>query len=149
MRPRLKSRSQGASTEAAKKPIIGNSPAEIPQDHPMVLQYQLAYVKHTLHCATERKARLEDLMSRQIAKKWDAKKKATMVRKLVNAGQTIEQCIGAVDELSKKLEEVMAKLGAPRVNNVAPFVKPPPTSVEELAQQPTPEPAGLETPFGA
>ena len=120
----------------------------------MVLQYQLTYVQHTLHAASQRKERLEDLMSRKSAKKWDAQKKATMVRKLVTATQTIEQCVAAADELAKKLEGVVAKMKAAGVkqNNVAPFVKAPPTSVEEAfaeAKKAIEESApALDSPFG-
>lgn len=124
----------------------------------MVLQYQLAYVKHTLNAASLRKERLEDLMSRRSAKKWDASKKATMVRKLVTATQTVEQCVGAVDELTKKLEIVIAQLReqAPQQNNVAPFIKAPPTteipdSLFDQAKPPTPVAdavSELESPFG-
>ncbi len=135
------------------KPIIGQSPGDIPQDHPLVLQYQLAYVRHTLNAASQRKERLEDLMSRHIAKKWDAGKKSKMVRRLVTANQTIEQCVGAVDELTKKFEAALAKLGPTPTNIVAPFVRGPATSLEgDLTSVPelfdTPAPAGLETPFG-
>jgi hypothetical protein len=148
---RLKPRSRGATAQTAEqKPIIGNAPNEVPKvPQDLVLQYQLAYVKRTLYCATDRKARLEDLMSRDKAKTWDAKKKAKMVRRLVAANQAVEQCVTAVDELTKNLEGVMAKMGAAHAHNVVPFVKAPPTSVEELAQQPAPEPAGLETSFGS
>jgi hypothetical protein len=118
----------------------------------MVLQYQLAYVQRTLTAASLRKERLEDLMARRGAKKWDASKKAVMVRRLVTATQTVEQCVAAVDELTKKLEAVLATMGAPKVNNVAPFVKPaagteiPAQLFDAPAQMP--EPAGLENPFG-
>ncbi len=118
----------------------------------MVLQYQLAYVKHTLGAASQRKERLEELMSRKSAKKWDAKKKATMVRKLVTATQTVEQCVAAVDEISKKLEQVLAQLGPAPANNVAPFVKAPPTSEIDEARPPTPVADAvneIESPFGA
>jgi len=87
----------------------------------MVLQYQLAYIQHTLRAATLRKERLEELMSRKKAKKWDQAKKATMVRRLVTATQTIEQCVAAADEVAKKLEGVIAKLQ----NNAAAFIQPP------------------------
>jgi hypothetical protein len=129
------------------KPIIGQTTPEVPQDHPMVLQYQLTYVQRMLNSASQRKERLEDLMKRRAAKQWDAAKKAQMVRRLVTVTQTVEQCVGAIDELTKQLEGVMAKMGATQANTVAPFIKAPPTSIEELAQQPIPEPAGLETLF--
>ena len=125
----------------------------------MVLQYQLAYVQHTLNAASQRKERLEDLMSRRSAKKWDAAKKANMVRKLVTATQTVEQCVAAADELTKKLEVVIAQLkaAAPQQNNVAPFIKAPPTTEvpEQLfdqAKPPTPVAdavSELESPFGS
>jgi len=148
----------GATTQAAGAPTIaGQTPPEIPQNHPMVLQYQLAYVKHTLQAATLRKERLEDLMQRRGAKKWDAAKKATMVRRLVAASQTVEQCVAAVDELTKKLEQVLAQL--PQQNpNPAPFIKAPPTSEmpASLFDQPTlttPAPTvtspEIESPFGS
>ena len=119
----------------------------------MVLQYQLTYVQHTLNAASQRKERLEELMSRKSAKKWDAQKKATMVRKLVTATQTIEQCVAAADELAKKLEEVVAKMkaGMPKQNNVAPFVKAPPTSVEEAlaeGKRAAEQAPALDSPFG-
>lgn len=116
----------------------------------MVLQYQLAYVRNTLVAAAARKERLEDLMSRKGAKKWQPAKKALMVRRLMVATQTVEQCTLAIDELTKKLAEVLAKLGPnPGVNtNVAPFVPPTPTSVtdapaEEVPTEPSPEDRGF------
>ncbi len=125
----------------------------------MVLQYQLAYVKHTLHCASERKTKLEELMSRPTAKKWDATKKAKMVRRLVTSTETVEQCVVAVDEVSRKLEEVLAKMtAAQQPHNVAPFIKAPPTSEVPNQLFDTPVPTSstpaitspeIESPFGS
>jgi hypothetical protein len=138
------------SASSETKPITGQTPAEIPQDHPMVLQYQLAYVKHMLEGATQRKARLEEVMQRRGAKKWPAAKKAQMVRRLVTANQTVEQCTAATDELAKKMEEVMAKLLPPSTATTG-FVPPTPTTnTEPVPEAAMPEFAGsgIENPFG-
>jgi hypothetical protein len=137
------------------EPIVDQVPEALPKDHPMVLQYQLAYVKYAFAAASDRKARLEDLMQRRSAKKWDAGKKAKMVRRLVNSTNMVEQCVGAIDELTTKLQTLAAQ--APQPANVAPFIKAPPTSVESEggwqqqqleAPTPLPEPTNLDTPFG-
>jgi seryl-tRNA synthetase len=116
----------------------------------MVLQYQLAYVQHTLQAATSRKERLEDLMQRKGVKKWAPAKKAQMVRRLVATNQIIEQCTAATDELAKKMEEILAKMASmPRAQ--ANVVPPPPETGAEPAEATAPQfvESGIENPFGS
>lgn len=103
-----------------KQPIIGQTPQEQQKDDPRVLVAQIAYVNHVQNCATSRKSRLEDLMQRRSSKKWDAKKKAKMVRRLMVANSELEQTALALADLGPRLQ---AFTGPARVNNVAPFVQ--------------------------
>jgi hypothetical protein len=114
------------TTRSVDKPIIGNAKAENNMEDPAVLQRQIAFYSHVQVCATSRKARLEDLMQRKIAKTWDAAKKAKMVRRLMTANQELDQSVDALDQLKHRLEQVTTQAV---VGNVAPFVPGPATSV--------------------
>lgn len=114
------------TTDAAKRPIIGNEPQEKKED-PEQIRLQIAFFTHTLKCATLRKARYEDLMQRRGSRKWDAAKKAQMVRRLTTANQEMEQSEHAVDQLTNHLAQIVTS--PKRVNDVAPFVPAPATSM--------------------
>jgi hypothetical protein len=130
-----------------KQPIIGQAPEEEKKDDPRVLLAQIAYVNHVQRCATSRKERVEALMQRRSAKKWDAKKKARMVRKLMTANQELEQTTTALTDLLPRFEALRQTVA--RVNDVAPFVKGPATSEipSQLFDQ-EPGQSGGENPFG-
>ena len=124
----------GASTaEEAAAPVqslIGNAPTRVPgeeKEDPQEMMRQLEFYAHLKVCATARKERCEELMQRRIAKTWDAKKKARMVRKLVTANQELEQSDMAIDQLTHRLSQVTTQPA--RANNVAPFVPAPATSL--------------------
>lgn len=109
-----------------KQPIIGNVPSEEKKEDPLELARQLAFFKHILICSSTRKERAEDLMARRSAKKWDAKKKQRMVRRLMTANQELEQSTDAVEQLTHKLTELLKR--PPQLNS-APFIPAPATSV--------------------
>lgn len=92
---------------AKEKPIIGN-PAEEKQDNPHELIMKIRQLQFINHAATSRKERAEQLMQRKVAKKWDAKKKAQMVRRLTTANGDIEQSTTFIDQLQTRLEQVMS-----------------------------------------
>jgi len=73
-------------------------------------QRQLAFFTHTYKCATSRKARNELLMSRKGAKKWDAPKKAKMVRRLMTANQELNQCASAIEQLKAQIEAFVGEI---------------------------------------
>jgi hypothetical protein len=107
--------------------IIGNAPSEEKKvEDPIEMARQLAFFKHILICSSTRKERVEDLMSRSSAKKWDAKKKQRMVRRLMTANQELEQSSDAVEQLSSRLVELLKR---PPPMNSAPFVPTPATSI--------------------
>ena len=108
------------------KPLIGAPPEEKKVDL-VELQKQLQFFRHYLHAATLRKERCEDLMSRQIAKTWDAKKKAKMVRRLTTANSELEQCVTAIDQVEHLIIDNFANK-QPQLAT-ADFVPAPPTSV--------------------
>lgn len=115
-----------AAGAAAAQPLIGNAPTENKPEDPEELVRKLYFFNHVKVCATSRKGRVEELMQRRSAKKWDAKKKARMVRRLVTANQELEQSESAIDQITHRLSQITT---APaRANNVAPFVPPPATS---------------------
>jgi hypothetical protein len=131
----LKSRSAGASTaaeETTSQPLIGNQPATPQKEDPVMIVRQIIFFNHTKMCAMARKARLEDLMQRKHSpKKWDAAKKAKMVRKLMTANQELEESVNALDQLNHRLSQITTQ--EPQANNVAPFVPPPATSISTEA----------------
>jgi hypothetical protein len=110
------------TTVVADKPVTNEPMA--PED-PVTMLKQIAFFTHVQKCAAVRKARAEELMQRRVAKGWDAAKKAKMVRRLVTAGQELDQATDALDQLRFRLEQVTS---APTQTAVAPFVPPPPTS---------------------
>lgn len=86
----------------------------------------VAYTTARTH-AEGAKARLTDLMSRKIAKKWDLDKKQKMTRRYVTTGQIITEANEAIDQITHRLSQITTE---PKLaNNVAPFVPPPATSV--------------------
>ena len=93
-----------------KKPIIGNAPSqEQPKEDPMTILHHINVYSHTLMCATSRKQRNEQLMSRKSAKAWTPAKKAKMVRRLMTTNQEITQSENALDQLKIHLERLMAE----------------------------------------
>jgi len=83
-------------------------------------QRQLAFFTHTYKCATSRKARCEDLMSRKgtsprrnkkgrTVPGWDPSKKAQMVRRLMTANQELNQCASAMEQLKSQIEAFIAE----------------------------------------
>jgi hypothetical protein len=114
----------GPSTLTVDKPATNEPKAA---EDPVTMLKQLAYYDHVRKCAALRKERLEDLMQRRTAKKWDAAKKTKMVRRLVTANRELEQSDEALDQLKFRLEQVT--VGPVQVSDVSPFVPEPPTSV--------------------
>lgn len=73
------------------------------------LMQQLNHYSLLNRNAGYRKERQEDLMSRRIARKWDASKKAQMVRRLTRANQEVEQSNVACAEIERRLEVLVAQ----------------------------------------
>lgn len=92
-------------TISSASPSLTPSP-ESKKEDPEQIKRQITYYLHVQACATSRKARAEELMSRNIAKKWDADKKTQMVRRLMTAKQEITQSENAIDQLSHRLEQI-------------------------------------------
>lgn len=127
-----------------KKQLIGNDRTEERKETPEQIQYMIAAYTRQLNCSMSDKARITELMGRKSAngwvsksrhprckgKKragWDATKKAQMVRRLMKASQSVNECIDTIDKLKLRLVEISPKLD-PNYN-VAPFVPSPATSV--------------------
>jgi len=72
---------------------------------PTELQRQLTYFTEVLRFASSRKAILEELMQRPIAKSWDAVKKAKMVRRLMTAKQTVDQAVVLIEQIRGALQQ--------------------------------------------
>lgn len=119
------------------EPIIGNVATEKAPPTVEELKLQLEFFTHMKYCAEARKARVEDLMQRRSANGWrtlkgsnasgwDLAKKTKMVRRLMRAGQEIEQASNAIDQLKDQLTKIEE---GRHVGAVAPFVPPPATSV--------------------
>lgn len=139
---KLKSRSEGMTTEThdeAMRPIIGNEPSEKAPPTAEELELQIRFFDHVLYCATQRKARVEDLMQRRSANGWrnprgrlspgwSPAKKAVMVRRLMRAKEELDQAVGALGQLHQQLEQVK-DVGPKPIGAVAKFVPPPATSV--------------------
>lgn len=107
-------------------------------ENPDDLKQQVEFYAHVKTCAEQRKARVEDLMQRRSANGWrnmrgqrepgwDAAKKTKMIRRLMRAGQEIEEATAALEQLRHRLEQLKPEVK--RVNTVAPFVPAPATSV--------------------
>jgi hypothetical protein len=118
--------------------LIGNAATEKEPPTAEELEMQIRYFGHMKFCATSRKARVEDLMQRRsangwrkltgrIAAGWNTSKKTQMVRRLMRAGQEIDQADNAIGKLTEQLTQI--KEEAKKANNVAPFIPPPATSV--------------------
>lgn len=116
-----------ATQPTTTQPVIKPETEPTVEEQIIELQFRIAYVQHLQRCASSRKARLEDLMQRRSAGKWDPTKKAKMVRRLITVDQTLEQCVPVLAELTTNLEKVVA--GAKQTVNAAPFVPAPPTSL--------------------
>ena len=56
--------------------------------------------------ATWRKDRLEELMKRKIAKKWDQAKKAKMVRRLIAVSNELRQAQDIVEQAEYKVKQL-------------------------------------------
>lgn len=87
------------------KPIIGNPKTEKPvetseQLHAMIRAYG-RYYETSLAC----KERITVLMKRPSAHKWDQKKKAQMVRRLVEATTGVDQANDMIDQLKHRLSQ--------------------------------------------
>jgi hypothetical protein len=108
------------------QPISNAAPMPAAED-PRELSRQIQFFTHVQKCAAVRKARAEELMQRRVAKTWDAVKKAKMVRRLVTASQELNQASDALDQLQLRLSQVTVE--PTKVNDVAPFIPAPPTSV--------------------
>lgn len=97
------------------------------QDNPLMIKWRLAYFGRVQFCATQRKTRLEVLMSRRVAKSWSPAKKAQMVRRLMTANQELEQATLALEQLTHRLQQ-LGQPASPVAANI-PFIPPLPTSV--------------------
>lgn len=90
-----------------KKPLIGNERTEEqPQETPEKLQAMIAAYSRAKNNASSDKTRLEDLLQRRSANKWDAAKKAKMVRRYMRATQTIEEATSTLDQLEHRLSQI-------------------------------------------
>lgn len=86
------------------------------------LLHKLSYYSLMNRNAGLRKSRQEELMSRRVARTWDAAKKSKMVRRLMRANQELEQSTVAIGEIERRLEVLVAqhRLSGP----VAPYTTP-------------------------
>lgn len=89
-----------------KKSIIGNQPTETTPETPEKLESMLVVYGRMQTVAKSRKDRLADLMQRSGASKWDPKKKAQMVRRLVEATNGADQLGTLVDQLQHRLQQI-------------------------------------------
>lgn len=76
------------------------------------LQEHIDRFRKQAYNARYRKDRLETLMQRKSAKKWDPAKKAKMVRRLVAANVTLEQADDAITGTTERLKQLNAKPSA-------------------------------------
>lgn len=119
---------------------IENDQMEKPELTAEQLQLQIQFFNHVKHCANSRKARIENLMQRRsangwISRKgvrkagWDQAKKTCMIRRLMRANEELEQANDSLERLMARLDLVKDKESHKQVNNVAPFISTPATSV--------------------
>ena len=108
-----------------ERQLIGNAHVD-KKDDPELLAKQLHSYQRLQLFATSRKARCEELMRRRSAKKWDAAKKARMVRKLMTANKELETSTGMIEQLMARLTQLWGEANAQRT--FSPFVPPPATT---------------------
>lgn len=105
----LKQRSVGATTvtaatgEAVKQAETNEQ--EAPKEDIEQLKSWLEHFAGVYKFSASRKERLEDLMRRKSAKKWDPEKTAKMVRRLVDSSKTMEQAESALDMIKHRLSQ--------------------------------------------
>lgn len=85
---------------------IGSQQEETPENKIERLKAWMDHFARAYKFASFRKERTEMLMRRKSAKKWDAKKTARMVRRLVTANKEIEQSSDALDRVSHELSQL-------------------------------------------
>ena len=88
------------------QPLIGNPRQEEPKETPERLKAMIAAYAQAKSSAEGAKKRLGEQMQRQSAKKWDAAKKAKMVRRYMTADQTITEASQLLDQLQHRLEQI-------------------------------------------
>jgi len=91
-----------------------------------MIQRQIQAYTRVKANAGSRKERLTELMQRRSAKKWDPKKKAQMVRRLMTASEELDQSVDFLDQLNHRLEQITTQ-ATPPIH--IPFVPEPATSV--------------------
>ena len=112
-----KARPAGFTTmQENKAPIIGNEPTE-KNESPADIARQIVFFTHAKHCASFRKERQEELMARPVAKRWDAPKKAKMVKRYVQADNELKESENALDQLTFRLSQLMVP-AAPAATNI-------------------------------
>lgn len=75
------------------------------KEDPVVLRKHLASFETMFNSATLRKQHVQSMMQRKSAKRWDATKKARMVRKLMTADIEIERATQAIHYFRSRLDE--------------------------------------------
>ena len=99
-------RDPSLAEEVKKHEETEREATKVQQDSPMFLMHNLHRMHHLRVCATSRKGRAQELMSRRVAKSWSAAKKAKMVRRLMTANQELEQSTSAIEQLTHRLEQL-------------------------------------------
>lgn len=122
--PRVELMKRGLVMEE-KKPVIGNQRTEEQQETPEKLQFMIAAYERHQKIAHGNKERLTDLLGRKSANKWNATKKAKMVRRYMRADQSITECSDALDQLRHRLSQITTAAGP---NISSPFTPPVATS---------------------
>lgn len=79
------------------------------KETPERLNAYIVYLQRRLHCASSRKARLEILMRRKSAKKWDASKKAKMVRRLMSSTNELDGSTKEIEKTTLKLQSLSSQ----------------------------------------
>lgn len=75
-----------------------------PEEDTRIIIAHLDHYVRLQRSASFRKERCELLMRRKSASKWDATKKSRMVRKLMMAGDEIDQAAQSIEFLKRKLD---------------------------------------------
>lgn len=101
----MKPRSAGASTQAMTEHDVQAQGKDDTQESVEQLKTWLEHFAGVYKQASIRKEYVENLMRRKSAKRWDPKKTARMVRRLLDASKAIEQSENALDLVRHRLSQ--------------------------------------------
>lgn len=92
------------------KPFVGNKAnveERVQEETPELLKKYQAEFQKQITNATSRKVRVEQLMMRYSAKKWDAKKRAKMMRRHVATIDQIDSATKILDQINDRLSQTV------------------------------------------